>query len=343
MSNSVDISSFYNEAFKARQLGSLTIEVTSSCNFLCRHCYVDQSSNNFLEYETIIGIIDEARDLGVLDILFTGGEILLRDDILEIVTYAREKHIRVSLMSNSSLLTEDFVKSLSNLYISEFSTTLFSLDNEKNDFITRSRGSTHKIMKSLELLEKYKIPTRVKVPLLNINGDDYSLIEEYCNQHGFTCASSPVIFPRKDKGVEPLEHLTTNEQLSRIITSFREKDNDSFPIVFNKKERICKSLQYSLAIDSSGKVFPCNSFFYEVGNIFNDSLKNIWLESSKLREVQDMTNEQLNDCNDCIYNVWCSFCPGISFGENNSFLKCSFSAKRIAEVRYKCFGKEVNV
>lgn len=337
----LDETSFYTEAYKTNQLGSLTIELISSCNLKCKHCYIPENQEFLLDFEKVIELIDQAYGLGVLDLLLTGGEILLRSDLLDIVKYARSKHLRVSIMSNATLITEELVESLSKLYISEFSTTLFSTDEKINDSITQINGSTKKILNSLMLLKKYRIPVQVKTPLLIHNSDFYNQVKEYCDINEFSFGSSPVIFSKKNRDKEPLNHKASKKQLETILPIQNEEEDESlFPIIFSLKEEVCRTLKYTLAIDSSGKVYPCNSFFYEVGNIYIDSLNDIWNKSIKLKNVQSLLNEQLSECIDCSLNSWCTFCPGISYGENEVYTKCSQSAKQMAELRYKLFRKE---
>lgn len=56
-------------------------------------------------------MLDRFAADGVNDVLFTGGEVLLRKDILEIVDYARARlpSARLRLFTNASRLTEDLI------------------------------------------------------------------------------------------------------------------------------------------------------------------------------------------------------------------------------------------
>lgn len=64
------------------------IELTTLCNFNCKHCFLEQHTNYGLSTEEIIKIIDELREFGVYELQFTGGEIFLRTDIMDIIRYA---------------------------------------------------------------------------------------------------------------------------------------------------------------------------------------------------------------------------------------------------------------
>ena len=73
-----------------------------------------------LPYEKIIELLYQLRENNVFDLILTGGEALLREDLVDIVSFARRLGFRVSILSNASLVTEDFAKKLSKLYTSAF-------------------------------------------------------------------------------------------------------------------------------------------------------------------------------------------------------------------------------
>ena len=52
-------------------------------------------------------------------------------------------------------------------------------------------------------------------------------------------------------------------------------------------DEACGSLKYTLAIDAAGNVFPCNSFFYELGNVYSNTLEEIW-NSTVLKKIQEI-------------------------------------------------------
>ena len=77
-------------------------ELLRKCNLFCKHCFVDASGNG--EYgeptESVIRVIDELSDSGVIDLRFTGGEPTLRDDLFQILRHAKDKHFSISLNTN---------------------------------------------------------------------------------------------------------------------------------------------------------------------------------------------------------------------------------------------------
>lgn len=82
---------------------------TTGCNLDCRHCYAGaRGTPEAGEFDTAEaqGLIDELAAYGVPVLLFSGGEPLLRSDLVELVEYASDRGLRPVLSSNGTLLTE---------------------------------------------------------------------------------------------------------------------------------------------------------------------------------------------------------------------------------------------
>ena len=80
------------------------------CNLHCVHCYSDSSNRAFEgELTTAEGraLIDDLADFGIPSLLFSGGEPLMREDIFELIGYARLKGVRTTLSTNGTLVTPE--------------------------------------------------------------------------------------------------------------------------------------------------------------------------------------------------------------------------------------------
>ena len=95
----------------------VTLELTAKCNFRCPYCYCVWHEYPALAKEELDAagwkaILDKCAADGVDDVLFTGGEALLRRDLFEILDYARRvlPKARLSLFTNASRLDETLIK-----------------------------------------------------------------------------------------------------------------------------------------------------------------------------------------------------------------------------------------
>lgn len=169
MINEVLVEKTLNEiADENNILLSATIEILNECNFCCEHCYHPQH-NHKMNTDKVISLLEELKELGVLYLTLTGGEIFLHKDIMNIISYARRLGMSITLLTNIFLLNRLSIKQLSELFISEISTTLFSLDESINDNITKVPGSLKQIRENIKIIQEYGICLEIKTPIMRKN------------------------------------------------------------------------------------------------------------------------------------------------------------------------------
>jgi len=172
-------------------LHNLTLELNTKCNLDCIHCYIPHKVSYGMSTEKVLSIIDEADALGVLNVTLTGGEIFLRDDILDIISYIRRKYMRVFLISNGTLLDRDIIRQLRALNVAELGISLYSTNESIHDHITRRTGSFRKTMSAIMCALTEGLRVVVKTPVMTKNIHTVREIRTFCNDHGidaeFTC------------------------------------------------------------------------------------------------------------------------------------------------------------
>ena len=323
---------FYKIAYSERKPVSAIIELLTQCNLRCKHCYIPAHTNAGIKSEKVKELLYELHDMGTLNISFTGGEIFLHPNIMEFISLARSLHMRVFLLSNGTLLDETLVKELADMHITEFSTTMFSLKPEIHDFITSKPGSHQILMTNLGLLKKYRINVKVKTPLLDVNAFEYRDVKAYCEKNNFTYKASPVIFEKNDGDKTPVKLRVDKEKLKIVLKELDTSDRVGKMKLY-KYEHPCAALFYTISIDANGDVYPCNSVQYKVGNVYENTLYEIWHRSEELKYIQSIKNSDLKECINCQYKEFCDRCPGMALKEGGDLLKCEPFAKPLAEIR----------
>ena len=316
-------------------LFNIMFVLLSSCNQNCIHCYIPEHCNNGLSTQKIKDTIKEARNLGALNVTFTGGEPFLRKDFFELIEYARSIHMRVFIMSNGSLFTEQDIKKLIDLNISNFSTTIFSMNASIHDGITRVKNSLQKTLHTIELLGKGGINITIKTPLMEMNKHEYIEVEKFAQQHHYHYMTTATIFGKTDGNQFP-HSLEIKSELPEIIKDVDRINHINFEhdTCINKNKKYpCSAGFNNICINYDGTVWPCNTLTMKVGNINTTSLTEIWKHSQALNNWREMGKQKIEICEKCNLKNRCTRCPGLAYMEDNNLYGCSSSAKKIAENR----------
>ena len=310
---------------------SVTIEVGTACNLRCQHCYIPNHGDSALSYETIMDLFRQLRELGTFEIILTGGEILYRDDALQIIESGRKMGFDIGLFSNGTLVNEAIAEELAKLHINMFSTSVYSLNASVHDQITKCAGSLKKTLNGLSLLKKYNIPIEVKSMIMKQNAGDMMDLWSYCKENRFRFVASPFIFCQSDRNKKPLDLRVHGEELKRIIPSIDEIVSFA-PANRDPEDYICPSMHHSFGINAFGEVSPCNALFYSIGNIYQSSLKDLWF-SEDAKRIRNVKFKDISDCINCKSLNYCIRCPGISLGETNDMFSKYDYACEIANAR----------
>lgn len=146
----------------------INIHVLEACNFRCRQCFSKFGTKKLLPVEGWKKIIDNCIAwANVTEFNIAGGEPMLYPGLVELVQYIRDKGVKVSLITNGSLMDEEWVKNCAGM----FETIGFSVDSI-NDETNRKIGRCDRNEKTIpagrivelcELIRKYAPGCRIKI------------------------------------------------------------------------------------------------------------------------------------------------------------------------------------
>jgi len=301
----------------------------------CRHCYIPNHSSYGLKYEEIIDILTQLRELNTFELVLTGGEIFLRNDIMDIIAAARDLGFNLQLFTNISLLNEEIIRILAEHYIDKISCTVYSLDSSIHDDITGVPGSLEATLNNAEILARYQVPLEVKCILMKSNCYSYRDLQNYCDSNGFAFLPTASVFPQTNGSKLPMTYSIEENDLKIILPEIdviRELDRKRS---VTHESPICNSINYSIAINSEGTVYPCNMLPIPLGNTKSTSIKEIWNNSSVLTELREIKYSDLEKCSTCLHIELCYRCAGIALLETgNLYSHCTVECSH-AKIRAK--------
>lgn len=101
--------------YPSRYIRSVKWAITGRCNDKCRHCHMSAPEPNYCElpHESMMEIVNQLAECGVMRVRLTGGEPLLRPDFLEIVEALSERNIFIeAIQTNGALVDEKLLREL---------------------------------------------------------------------------------------------------------------------------------------------------------------------------------------------------------------------------------------
>jgi len=132
----------------------IQVSLTYRCNLGCQMCSISNSlpKEQELSIKQVLRIVDEAQKYGIKEILLTGGEPLLREDLFEIAEYCHNKGLRSIVTTNGTLVDERMAESIANSKVNHWHFSIDGLE-ETNDCF-RGPGVFNKIVKAVNLLNE---------------------------------------------------------------------------------------------------------------------------------------------------------------------------------------------
>jgi len=255
---------------------------------------------------------------------------------MDIIKKARQMGFSVTLLSNISLLNEEKIKQLSELYISLITCTIFSLNENIHDSITGVPGSLKQSLKNIELIKLYGIPLEIKTILMQENFDSYKDLKLYCTKNNFQYKVDAEIFSKPNGDNSPKKLRLSNKQIQDILIDIDEL-RDFKLHTHLESEDICPITSNCLSINCNGDVYPCNKYFIKIGNIYENKIEYIWNKNPLLNKLRSLKWRDLPDCINCNNNKYCYRCPGLAFLEDGNLLGKSSSACEFADARSKIY------
>jgi len=307
-------------------------ELTHRCNLNCVHCYLAPNvSNEEVSLFEVKRILDQVQQMGAMVLTLSGGEIFLRDDLLEIISYAAKSFL-VILLTNGTLITSDIVRRLKKLDVTQVEISLHGANARTHDQITRVPGSHSKTMKALDLLSRDQVPIVIKSSILNQNIHEYPGIEKIASQFGARLSISQFLIPKTDGSTDPLFYRIDNKDREKYLSPWwAEKSKEinwngekGSEISSSRKQEMCNAGRSSCSISPSGMVSPCVTLPLNLGSLREKPFKDIWhtRPSEDLKKLRSATLSDLPQCKNCDISAFCTPCLGVNYLECGNMLSC---------------------
>lgn len=306
----------------------VTIELTKRCINNCLFCYLDTKSDYELNLDELKNILDDLKNLGAMFITFTGGEPLIRDDIVDIIKLSKEKGFCFKLFSSLSFECKEKLTEMYKYGLFDIEVSLHGFRDTHN-YVT-GRDCFDITVKNIIFARKIGYRVVIKTPITNININELIWIKKFADENGIIVRFDPIITSSEKGNKKNTEFQIDADNFKGLISRGIFELESSF-VESSKEYFSCGALRNVVAIRSNGDIIPCLAFSYVVGNIRRNRISDIWFSDVVELLRQDLSKAP-QECYKCDMIDLCARCPGIAYIEAGDYCSIYNSACFISKV-----------
>lgn len=262
--------------------------VTGKCHCSCWHCFRAKHNDVDLDLDTIRSCIDQLYKMGASTIGITGGEPMLRDDIVDIINLIPDG-IEGQLYTTGHLIDDNFANVIKNSNVTRCIISLDHYDKKSVSDMRNYDNAFDDVLNAIEILNKHNIYTAVTVCITQklLKQEELKKYFEFAKQ--LSVDEIRVIMPIPQGKLEGQNFSRLYSDAIRYIKQFK-KDNANdvnSPAVVNFCELEsanylgCSAGANYISINNDGNVTPCVALPFAFGNVHDESIQDIFDKMSK--------------------------------------------------------------
>ena len=311
------------------RLTSFQIELTSRCNERCVHCYIPHENKiSDINPQLFYSVLEECSEMGVLGLTFSGGEPMMHPNFPDFLRKAKEYDMSINILSNLTLLTDEIIAEMKANRLSSVSVSLYSMDADIHDTITKVPGSFIRTRDAILKLIKNDIPLQISCPVMKQNKDSFGEVTRWADEHRVRAFTDYIMMARYDHTTDNLDNRLSLGEVGVIIDEIIRTDPDyeerltetDFSVVGKKdisNDILCGVCISSVCMVANGNIYPCAGWQgYVCGNVTEQPLKEIWESSPKVQFLRGLRKKDMPECMSCEYRHFCAVCMVRNANEN---------------------------
>ena len=295
------------------------LELTYRCNLHCRHCYTDPfNADEFFPRELSLGeilrILEDLREVGVIWLNLTGGDIFMHPHFFEIYEAAASKGFLLQLYTNGTLFTKGVVERLRQTPPFSIDISCHSVSEDSFDWFTQVPGSFRAFIRGLELLRAAGLPFTLKTKAMNWNKDEMPAIKHFVESYGRAFGFTHSLSPRLNGDLGPLAYrLPPNDVIALERGLKTDEEEAACPATADSQspatDRLfrCGCGTNTIHISAWGELGTC-TLQYERRLSLREQALPVAIERL-FQEVREMRYGGDSPCRACHVYTWCEKKP----------------------------------
>ena len=325
-------------------------EITRSCNLSCAHCRAAAECGGYegeLTLDEMKSVVDDIATITNPILILTGGEPLLRDDIWELIDYAREKGAMPVIGTNATLITDEIAALMAEHGIRRISVSLDFPDAASHDRFRGQEGSFAASLEGIERAQAHGVGVQVNTTVTKLNADKVAAMHELAEQVGAE-AFHPFLLVPTGRGEDLRDVELSPQEYEEVLTwcyetqkssplHFKPTDAPQYYRIAHQKAREEGSKvtaeQYGTEamtrgclggitfcfISHIGDIQPCGYFDMQLGNVREKPFSEIWTASPVFADLRDYSKLK-GKCGACEYKAVCGGCRARALSATGDYL-----------------------
>ncbi|NDD26832.1 MAG: radical SAM protein [Proteobacteria bacterium] len=296
------------------------LTVTQECQLRCRHC--SQKSRDAapgeLSLEELQRLFDDMAASGVCEVTIAGGEPFMRPDIVNIVTYARQKGLSVNLSTTGLFVSRVTAKKLAEVGLKSIRVSFDGSTEKSYDYFRGKKGAYRRAMRGIKALREIfeKTPITIHTTIMKQNQTELLTLARMVQKLKCDTWSVDYVKPQGFAAQDPRMMLSKAEAETVFKAITRIAENSSvriemahFPYRTQRKVIYrgfgCVGANLYCYVSSQGNVAPCSFTmdYFPAGNVKQQSIKEIWQTAEAFKKFRGFPGNET--CHKCDYFSSC--------------------------------------
>jgi radical SAM protein with 4Fe4S-binding SPASM domain len=303
---------------------------TDACTARCQHCSSNSAKRSPDELTT-----DEAKDMidqlaaaGVIDLGISGGEPLLRRDMLEIISHAKQRNMTVGIASNGAKLSATRASLLAAAGLDRLQVSLDGFA-EQHDKLRRWPGLFECVLETIQTAYESGLRVHVCCTVTRLNCDSLEAFVAFLSGTGIKRLNLSRFVPtgRGSDLLDPGDNAwrTIIERSGRLKVAYAGRLEITTHLaqqilVDTEPESMtvfagCQAGRGQGCITANGTVLPCVLLPISVGNIRRNDFRKMWTSSPTIQAFQNRDRLK-GACGTCSLRERCGGCRAVAYARS---------------------------
>lgn len=292
-----------------------------------------------------VDLAKEARDHGMVFLVLTGGEILLRHDFFDIYGPLTRLGLIVTLFTNATLITGTIAERLAQAPPNLIEITLYGATAKTYEAVTGLRDGFSRCCAGIEALVHRKVPILLKTTITRQNLSELGLMQQMAHNWGAPFASSWLLSRRPDGTPSEVDHcrIALQDGIHLESRGRASLHDPSESLLRNSSPQggspfFCHAGRSAFVISATGRMNVCPALSLPAAEPLTTSFANAW---TQIQAFTDLAPPISSQCASCDVKAYCDRCPAWSFNETGTLsgtvpYLCQIAHAREAQHRSDC-------